>query len=147
MRIAWSVWWGVLALVLIILSIRNLDRVDRITWHYSWPNALQVSFEPGSAVVATFVDQPLAVAAGSGSGVWYQPWYESVRHYRPTEATVAFSRVSRTNYEGVRLPMWSLILIAATCASFPWMRFSLRTLLLAMTLVVGLMGAAIWLRK
>ena len=145
LRIAWSVGWGVVVVLLIALSVRNLNRVDRITWYYSLPNAVQISFEPGSAVVATFTDQPVPSSSGLARGIRYQPWLETVRFYSPTKAAVGFSTVSRPNYEGVRLPMWFLILIATACTSLPWMRFSLLTLFVATTLLAALLGLVVWL--
>jgi hypothetical protein len=49
------------------------------------------------------------------------------------------------------IPVWSAILVAAPLAAAPWIRqlryrFSLRTLLLATTLVAVVLGLIVWLR-
>jgi hypothetical protein len=47
---------------------------------------------------------------------------------------------------GILLPCWSSVLLTATLATFPWLRwrFSLRTLLIATTLVAVLLGATVY---
>jgi hypothetical protein len=47
------------------------------------------------------------------------------------------------------LPHWFPVLLFATFAAIPWLvprRFSLRTLLIATTLVAAVLGLAVWLR-
>ena len=53
--------------------------------------------------------------------------------------------------EGFRFPHWFLILVFGTFAITPWIsslryRFSLRTLLIATTLVAVVLGLIVWLR-
>jgi hypothetical protein len=47
----------------------------------------------------------------------------------------------------LRLPYWCLILISVAFAAVPWIhwRFSLRTLLIATTLVAVVLGLVVWL--
>ena len=49
---------------------------------------------------------------------------------------------------GWLLPYWVIVFSAAACASMPWLpwRFSLRTLLIATTLVAVVLGLIVWLR-
>lgn len=51
----------------------------------------------------------------------------------------------------VIFPLWSLLLVMAVTSTLPWIRwsrrFSLRTLLIAMTLVAALLGAIVWATK
>jgi hypothetical protein len=46
----------------------------------------------------------------------------------------------------IRLPYWLLALIAAILGALPWLRwrFSLRTMLIGMTVVAALLGALVW---
>ena len=50
--------------------------------------------------------------------------------------------------DGVAIPIWTLILSIAAIAAAPWIRwrFTLRTLLIATTLVAAVLGLIVWLR-
>jgi len=50
-----------------------------------------------------------------------------------------------SNYWGIRLPHWFLVLLTSTLATLPWLRsrFSVRTLLIATTLVAVVLGVVV----
>jgi hypothetical protein len=56
--------------------------------------------------------------------------------------------LSSTDY-GVLVPHWFLLVLAGTFAALPWLRwrFTLRTLLIATTLVAVVLGLAVWFRR
>jgi hypothetical protein len=52
-------------------------------------------------------------------------------------------------HRGITLPHWCLILIASALAAVPWLRwrFSLRTLLIATTLIAVVLGIIVWMSR
>jgi hypothetical protein len=69
---------------------------------------------------------------------------------RLTRNKLGFAAMTDTNYFCVVLPHWFALALIATGAAVPWMqwskRFSLRTLLIATTLVAVMLGLIVWLR-
>jgi hypothetical protein len=67
---------------------------------------------------------------------------------RFTENKLGFAVMTDTNNFSVVLPHWFALALIATCAAAPWMqwskRFSLRTLLIATTLVAMVLGLIVW---
>ena len=107
LRIAWSVVWGVVAVLLVVLWVRSAGRLDIVCYRTTTPPTFHLS-----ALPRTF-------------------------GLRPSLGKIL-----------VRFPIWFLILVASTFAAVPcfhW-RFSLRTLLIATTLVAIVLGLIVWLR-
>jgi hypothetical protein len=52
---------------------------------------------------------------------------------------------------GIQVPYWFIVLVTAAFSVAPWIqwskRFSLRTLLIAMTLVAVVLGLVVWAMK
>ncbi len=65
----------------------------------------------------------------------------------PTYFGVSYTRMTDSDY--FYLPLWFVALPAALLASIAWLpnRFSLRTLLIATTLVAVVLGLFVWLAK
>jgi hypothetical protein len=55
---------------------------------------------------------------------------------------------STSSYSIAQAPYWSIVVPTALLAGLPWLsrRFSLRTLLVATTLVAAVLGLIVWLR-
>jgi hypothetical protein len=66
-------------------------------------------------------------------------------------SVLAFGRFGEGSERVIFIPYWFPVLILAAMAAFPWIRwskrFSLRTLLIAMTVVAALLGAVVWAVK
>jgi hypothetical protein len=61
---------------------------------------------------------------------------------------LGFERFATANSTSCRLPYWFACATAAICAAIPWSvkRFSLRTLLIATTLIAAVLGLIVCLR-
>jgi hypothetical protein len=73
----------------------------------------------------------------------------SVKGIDPQEnATTHRQYASMTDTSDIHVPFWLLIIATIVLGSFPWLphRFSLRTLLIATTLVAVVLGLIVWLR-
>lgn len=148
LRIAWSVAWVIACGMVLMLLARSY-------WRWDW-----VSIPVRSDVF-------LSVNSGSGR-IYASTPFLGVLQNRPTKSTTVvasewrwwsrepsqayFQRVTvfgggwDNNSVRVRFPHWFLALLFATVAASPWFRwrFSLRTLLIATTLVAVLLGIAMY---
>jgi hypothetical protein len=141
LRIAWSVGWGVAAVLLIVLCLRNYsggtvyDSVwfgkQRVTIN-SFGASLSIGWitendTPGNpALIAEIADPELAL---------------QVR-----ELIFQHRRAFGTNRLSISCPYWMLTSAAILVARAPWLpwRFSLRTLLIATTLLAVVLGLTVW---
>jgi|tagenome__1003787_1003787.scaffolds.fasta_scaffold19222441_1 hypothetical protein len=136
LRIAWSVFWGLACVLLIVLWVRSYEYY-LIT--YNGPGF-------GSAVLG-LDSKPGSLTIGVDDGGDMHPW--SVRSIDLTafgrEPLPALSAWG-VDLNAVRMPYWfatSLSILLATLSWLRW-RFSLRTLLIATTLVAVVLGVVVW---
>jgi len=140
LRIAWTVAWGVACLLVVALWVRSCWRSERLCWSYAARDVVYVSSFRG---VIWYQD------------VWYpykppsEPFYmggpdsrrESICGQWPSYAADLYGRT-------VSMPYWLLAMLAATTACLPWIRlprrFSLRALLIAISLVAVGLGLALF---
>jgi hypothetical protein len=152
LRIAWSVAWGIAAVLLCVLWahtvenqvtgagwISNSRQVRFVLFHhwmqfdgaYYNANAPPAS-RPQRYYYDHHVDQPDPLTAP------IHRWL--VQHYNPPKADGANLTIAG--------PFWCPVLAMAVIASISWLpwssRFSLRTLLIATTLVAVVLGLAVW---
>jgi hypothetical protein len=145
LRIAWSVGWGLAAVLLIVLWVRSYWRAD-------------------TAVVVVSQSKVIGFGSGLGSlaaslsdrvpGYFNQTWYifcdtiGSSGDFRPqslsgNRKSFGFGITKQRSFTSIYAPCWFFVLVVGVLSSLPWLpwskRFSLRTLLIATTLVaVGL---------
>lgn len=136
-RIAWSVVWGVVAVLLVLLWVRSYWRYDFV-------------FLGGRSVVSfgghMYFDSAFAMSTGQYA-------------IAPSEWIIFGSRVAFYSIRkgdltlvGTSNPVahWAAALVATVLTSASWLpicRFSLRTLLIATTVVALGLGAIIWITK
>jgi hypothetical protein len=137
LRIAWSVVWGLAAVLPIVLLVRS----------YWILNSLDVSggHRFTSSRGCLFIDEKFFVAGTSPKGSQHKLLGHSVLH------VVVSGGMVKPNGVGTKLPLWPLVTIVAVLPIAPWIlvipwlrwRFSLRTLLIATTLVAVVLGLII----
>jgi hypothetical protein len=81
----------------------------------------------------------------------------SMKTYIPESATAPAQysgndmniKLSITDESDIRVPFWLMAIVTSVLAAAPWVpsRFSLRTLLIATTLVAVLLGLIVWLSR
>jgi hypothetical protein len=135
LRIAWSVGWGVVAVLLCVLWVRSYWWQDVITGRYG--AALSTH---GSLTLDFWGSNPLFPNAISSieQGV--------------LDASELVSTLYRFQFQFdgngllTTLPIWTLVIASAICGFCPWTfhRFSLRTMLIATTLVAAVLGMIAW---
>ncbi len=147
-RIACTAFCGITAVLLVVLWVRSQNRIDRITWHYDNAKAFQVGTLPGAFDLNLFVDRPIPVPRSLAARPWMTEWFESMQ-YINGETYWWFAVLSGNKFHSVVIPNWFLMLSCCGFGSVPWLpwskRFSLRTLLLAMTLVAVVLGVLVWM--
>jgi hypothetical protein len=135
LRIAWSVAWGIVAVLLIVLWLRSYSRADMIAGYSPSTFVFGLGSRQGSLGVewqagATFfsVRQLKAGSFPLGTAPSVRFYYERTRR-----GTIA-----------IGVPIWFPMCLLATVVSAPWVRwpnrFSVRILLLTTTLVALLLS-------
>jgi hypothetical protein len=125
LRIAWSVAWGLLAVLLCMLWVRSY------WWHeQDWLNS---------------TDNVLT-GVGSVSGAIVVHWTRPGLGYYPRSDTSWFQWEQTAAYWRLTIPTPFLSFVSLICATLPWLhfRFGLRTLLIATTLVAVALGLVVW---
>jgi hypothetical protein len=140
LRIAWSVVWGLAAVLLIVLWVRNYWVVDELTAPVTTQHFITSGSVPGA----------VAIGWGKGTRNWKiiqpltQDWRDATGDDVPSP--VWFGVTRRGGFVAVWMPSWFLILVFAMLAAAPWIRwrFSLRTVLIATTLVAVALGLIVY---
>ena len=147
LRIAWSVTWGIIALLSIALWIRSNWRKEG--WSQQSGGA-RVYVESVMDVVRWGKMQPYF----GQDHVWGWDSMEALLNHGELGFPLPAYRGNSLFYEYV-LPYWCTTAIALTLCGLPWAyklrrlpwRFSLRTLLIATTLVAVVLGLIAWVAK
>jgi hypothetical protein len=171
LRIAWSVGCGIACVLLLLLWVRSYWRFDQFIHSVSATDyfactsiqgeiqmgmsndpALRAAFRQDTWIRKKFamvdwqkaLDGPEAYFPASSPGPFIAP---TVRMPRFTKRSFFTSTPSGTAYQIV-MPYWPLLFFTLTVAALPWIswskRFSLRTALIATTLVAVALGAIMW---
>jgi hypothetical protein len=130
LRIAWSVAWGVICLLLIALYVRSYWHHDSIWRAISKNEILLAASGSGS-----FYIQYANLAAERDTAGW------QYQHKPLSSAFKGFNWSSSPAYLLVGTPLWLPLILCITAAAIPWYywRFSLRAMLIAATLIsIGL---------
>jgi hypothetical protein len=143
LRIAWSAGCGVVCLLLIALWVRSYKHGDQIWYQTSSAKLGATSF--GGRVF--FMNRSLVPNAAAFEYVHF----DVTKHLLSGEPLWFGSSPLPGIAERYIVPNSLIILLIATLAGVPWIRqwtwrFSLRTLLIATTLVAVVLGLIVWLR-
>jgi hypothetical protein len=140
LRIPWSMFWGIACLLLIVLWVRSY-------WVWDLVNATDYSVSSIRGNLS--LDKQVAQFPMTGwdsvslsKDVDEQESDTSPQSDKKTIVTVTTIDVPRI----ITLPHNCIALFFATLATIPWIppRFSLRTLLIAITLVAVVLGLIVW---
>lgn len=183
LRIAWTVGWGVVTMLLVALWVRSYVTFDRLTMQplpSPASNYLLISYKAHIAAVrvgflgpALIYREPKLLNRDSGP---VNPRHRQLEDLPwPAPSFLGFGWMTNRSYSnipnnesgwlpiglhdrswtadatGFRIPYWCLALVSSCVAIIPWLRlhmrprFSLRTLLIAMTLLAVLLGLMVYL--
>jgi hypothetical protein len=142
LRIAWSVFWGIATVLLIVLWMRSYGTWDRCFWTGKY-HGRQLNSMLGHVmlVVAELPKQtvPFYIARTPIEDRFKTSFDKNVLGFYFEHSP----RVLR-----IEVPFWSILLVSITTGAASWIRwkwrFSLRTLLIATTLVAVVLGLAVY---
>jgi hypothetical protein len=144
-RIAWSVACGILCLLVIALWMRS----------YRWFDTCSIFFESSRDVISIQSNEVGILSLNWStngnpnaykSGIFRSYFRETLRtHGGPSKAN-KFDILVAPYYWYFAMPCWFLVVTLGTLASIPWFRwqFSLRTLLVSMTVIAVGLGLAVY---
>jgi hypothetical protein len=159
LRIAWSVVWGVVAVLVVVVWVRSYWITETASWTFARTLVEFTSFrgQLGNLILDYGTDMPTETKfdswpIGPNSQVEYNDGTG-----RPLPSYLGFksSWLSAPALRGgdtseFVMPYWSPAVLGVCLAACPWVRspwrFSLRTLLIATTLVAVVLGLIVWLR-
>src|SRR5687767_4412844 len=128
LRIAWSVGCGILCLLLIVLWVRSYWYYEAV-WFTSTGNIVTGAAHEFGVVVF----ERLQLSPGVSPAGWHYTNYGSPSIPQPSW----FKWESTAEYWLWCVPIWFLSVLSIAFGAIPWLRwrFSLRTLLIATTLL------------
>jgi hypothetical protein len=155
LRIAWSAVWGIAAVLLIVLWVRSYFSNDNVLLRLWRTHLIELDSQEGS-----FLTQ-LWIHPTPPPTVVFQAWSRNMQPSQFHWDDYPPGIVSRLGFHrkfldgGWRIviaaPHWSLALLTGTLASLSWLpfrkRFTLRTLLVATTLVGIALGLIVYMFK
>lgn len=135
LRIALSVFWGLFAVLLVATWIRSFWYVDY--WYVKLPG---VTHSPPIASMQGFVFLDAAIVHTGDAPPWNKFGPVGIMTiWNPRDEGILY-------IEGRFIQIWVLVPIAIGLAVLPWVyrRFSLRGILVLMTLIAVLLGLSRW---
>ncbi len=146
LQIAWSVAWGIVAVLLIALWVRSYWWCDDLVGPLGATRSFYVWSDKGHIGVG-LVGQRMRSLADGGPWAIASEWTGDV----PPEFAALPWLPTWAQERCVIAPNWSLLLLTGMIATAPWLhwsrRFTTRTLLIATTLVAVGLGLIVWLSR
>jgi hypothetical protein len=146
LRIAWSAFWGLAAVLLVVLWVRSYWRRDA-SCYGGLPYANSARILESNCGKLHLSNMSSTFPADTGRWLFTSKSWPK----RPTVSRYSFAGIGYTPppYPGVTIPDWILASLIAATSIGTWIRqlkcqFSLRTLLIATTLVAMMLGLAVW---
>jgi hypothetical protein len=144
LRIAWSVAWGIACLLLVVLWVRSYSRYDNVGLRISGNRLVCANSYWGKLELVTVYTR-----AWPNDPQFH--WKSRAANWMPATPTwYSGSTVFQQSTGMVSLRYWPLILISAALAAMAtithW-RFSLRALLIAITLAAVALGVIVYMLR
>jgi len=154
LRIAWSLAWGVVAVLLCLLWVRTNYWQDAIFKRTASQQVLIESAYGRATLTVEHQSVPFSAITSewrhSAGPADIQNWPKEGQQF-PAGMGRGFAYISRTTGFVAIAPYWSLTTFSVVLASLSWVtvlvklrRFSLRTLLIATTIVASMLGLVAW---
>jgi hypothetical protein len=145
LRIAWSVGWGLLAVVLVVLWVRSYTTADALGGTTNAPRILLVRSSWGLLHILYFDDDTQSRDWKIESETLTDNDKRFERKWNPILVKFGFGYLRAGSDYSITFPDWLPVLLTATLGAVPWVRrFSLRTLLIATTLVAVILGLVVY---
>jgi hypothetical protein len=143
LRIAWSVVCGLACVLLVVLSVRSNYRIDQIILPVNQSAYIGFGSVPNAFMVGLTNVRPTETWGSGPAAEWLANLDDEDL---PWSAAPKFRIIDGC----IMLPYWFVTLLSAAFGIAPWIRlptrFSLRTMLIATTLIAVVLGLIVWLR-
>src|SRR6476659_8694975 len=146
LRIAWSIFWGVAAALLIAVWVRSYWNYYAITYIDSRFGAVSLFFYRGSSgLEINHLSTPPATQLWDVKSIPFSKDLPLLPGNKIVDG-MQLRSYRGSHFTGVVFPIPLLALIAAALAAVPQLsyRFSLRTLLIVTTFVAAVLGLVVW---
>ena len=146
LRIAWSVAWGVVAVLLCVLWVRSYRFNEFLTKLDPGNQVIGIGSANGDFNLARVIDLPTQLGPPQPPRMPHGWKYDG---FPPDKVHRSFKWTRDANGFILYVPFWFLVATSAAFGVAPWLpfRFSLRTLLIATTLVAVGLGTIIALSR
>jgi hypothetical protein len=141
LRIAWSVVWGLAAVQLIVLWVRSCRWCDIVVWGTSAQSYGHINSCAGGLTRGSFRLESRGGTHHSRSS------FKVVGLEFEWLGMEGYETATRLDPDLVSVPYWALIAVCIAIGTASWLpidRFSLRTLLIATTLVAVVLGVIVY---
>jgi len=138
LRIAWSIAWGLACMLMVVLSVRSRSWMDTATLFSKYSlTSYRGQILYAKPVVIDYEGPPpgpqFSYHGGRFAGI----------------SSIAYGNFGLNVLKGgLAIPYWFSITLTTAIGAVPWFssRFTVRTLLIATTLVAIVLGLIVWLR-
>ena len=143
LRIAFSVTCGIACMLLILLWVRSYWRRDRLAGQFTSARAFHVDSFVGRLAMSWRV-RPQGVAPVRTE---FSTYNDPEGFWNRNENILGFHIEGDPGITFVSMPFWFLVVLTSSLCYLSWLpwRFSLRTLLIATTLVALLLGLTVYI--
>jgi Na+/melibiose symporter-like transporter len=146
LRIAWSIARGLLAVLLILLNVWSCWWWDRC-YLQGTRTGVQINSDAGHVVLVIGPSEPTVNKVILG----HLPSAGPADSFYDNDVLGFYFKRETTSLR-LDIPYWFIALLVMAIAASPWLpwwskRFSLRTLLIATTLVAVVLGVIVWLSR
>jgi hypothetical protein len=145
LRIAFTSVCGIVCLLLIVLWVRSQSNTEKLFLQYDATRGLRVIVGAGRIQIEPSAERLwIETSTGFSTSTWIEP-----THSRLNDEPTTFDFATLSFDAAKSAPLWCPVLSLAASAAIPWLRwrFSLRTLLIATTLVAFVLGAIVYAAK
>jgi hypothetical protein len=150
LRIAWSVMWGLAAVLLIVLWVRSYRLLDDLNIPLWNQNVISIGTVSGTFGISRgLAGDPHLEYVTLPTSEYLQS--RNSNKMPPISALLGGISTAGWGFE-MFIPDWFLLITFVAMGAAPWIRqrswqFSLRTLLIATTLIAVVLGLIVWLVK
>jgi hypothetical protein len=152
LRIAWSVVWGLAALLMVVLWVDSYRNFGGAWWqaetiglgvHYGFGHLVFAQEKPHKQ---RFAYPNWYWGAGRTPATDLINWEKDMLNYHKA---VEFGWSEDWKQRFIMIPHWFAAILLGAGGGLPWLsfRFTLRTLLIATTLVAVVLGLIVWLSR
>jgi hypothetical protein len=147
--IAWSVWWGILCMLLLALWVRSYRHMDDLSWSIPttrfWSSSIY-----GRLAISWQPEDTVRIRKGFLTRKLLPTHLRTAREALRESETIPGFVVNRgPGAFAFRIPYWLPVINIAALATAPWLRwhFRLRTLLIATTVMAVVLGLVVWVNR